>query len=200
MYPVGAGHARPAAYRQIPFTINPQGRDSSLPGTLPPPQTATAARGLATLHPHIKPVRRAGGPHPAKTCRHIPFPHRRPVGAGHARPAAYRHIPFTIQSVGEGFIPPGHPSTGANGHGGQRAGRSTPHIKPVRRAGCPHPAETCRPPTCTICTFPQIYSFFCKKIYPKNFLCAIILSNSPLSGAATIQRRIIHAQPSSSCP
>ena len=30
------------------------------------------------------------------------------VGAGHARPAAYRHILFTIQSVGEGFIPPGH--------------------------------------------------------------------------------------------
>ena len=31
----------------------------------------------------------------------------RPVGSGHARPAAYRHILFTIQSVGEGFIPPG---------------------------------------------------------------------------------------------
>lgn len=27
-----------------------QGRDSSLPGTFPPPQTATAARGLAALH------------------------------------------------------------------------------------------------------------------------------------------------------
>ena len=86
-----------------------RGRDSSLPGTLPPPQTATAARGLAALHPHIKPVRRAGCPHPAETYRHIPFLHRRPVGAGHARPAAYRHILFTIQSVGEGFIPPGHP-------------------------------------------------------------------------------------------
>ena len=75
----------------------------------PPPQTATAARGLAALHPHIKPVRRAGCPHPAAVYRHIPFPHRRPVGAGHARPAAYRNIPFTVQFVGEGFIPPGHP-------------------------------------------------------------------------------------------
>ena len=45
-----------------------------------------------------------------------------PVGAGHARPAAYRHILFTIQSVGEGFIPPGlcahiaaqHKKAGAN--------------------------------------------------------------------------------------
>ena len=108
--------------------FNPQGRDSSLPGTLPPLQTATAARGLAALHPHIKPVRRAGCPHPAAVYRHIPFPHRRPVGAGHARPAVYRNIPFTIQSVGEGFIPPGHPPTAANGHGGQRAGRpTTPH-------------------------------------------------------------------------
>ena len=153
MHPVGAGHARPAAYRHILFTIqsvgggihpsrapshrrkrprrpegwppydptsnpcvgrgaltppkltaishfpiaalsgpgmpgpqltaisllrfNPQGRDLSLPGTLPPPQTATAARGLAALRPHLKPVRRAGCPHPAETCRplHAPSVH-----------------------------------------------------------------------------------------------------------------------------
>ena len=87
-----------------------RGRDSSLPGTLPPPQTATAARGLAALHPHIKPVRSAGCPHPAETYRHIPFLHRRPVGAGHARPAAYRHILFTIQSVGGGIHPSRAPS------------------------------------------------------------------------------------------
>ena len=45
-----------------------------------------------------------------------------PVGAGHARPEAYRHILFTIQSVGEEFIPPGlcahiaaqHKKAGAN--------------------------------------------------------------------------------------
>ena len=104
---VGAGHARPAAYRQIPFTINPLGRDSSLPNTFPPPQTATAARGLAALQPHIKPVRRAGCPHPAETYRHIPFPHRRPVGAGHAQPAAYRQIPFTINPSGRDSSLPG---------------------------------------------------------------------------------------------
>ena len=150
------GRACPArSLPQYPFygSIR-RGEDLSLPHTFPPPQTATAARGLAALHPHIKPVRRAGCPHPAAVYRHIPFPHRRPVGTGHARPAAYRNIPFTVQFVGEGFIPPAHLPATANGHGGQRAGRSTPHIKPVRRAGCPHPAETCRPPTCTICTFP----------------------------------------------
>ena len=146
-----------------------RGRDSSLPGTLPPPQTATAARGLAALRPHIKPVRRAGCPHPAETYRHIPFPHRRPVGAGHARPAAYRNIPFTVQSAGEGFIPPGNPPAAANGHGGQRAGRPTPHIKPVRRAGCPHPAETCRPLHAPSVHFPKFIHFFVKKSTQKIF-------------------------------
>ena len=82
--------------------------------------------GWPPYTPHIKPVRRAGCPHPAETCRHIPFPHRRPVGTGHARPAAYRHILFTIQSVGEGFIPPAHLPAAADGRGGQRAGRPTP--------------------------------------------------------------------------
>ena len=53
----------------------------------------------------------------------------RPVGAGHAGPAAYRNISFTVQFVGEGFIPPGHPPTAANGHGGQRAGRPTTPLK-----------------------------------------------------------------------
>ena len=104
-----AGCPHPAeTYRHIPFTVQFVGDGFIPPAHLPPPQTATAARGLAALRPHIKPVRRAGCPHPAETYRHIPFPHRRPVGAGHARPAAYRHILFTIQSVGEGFIPPGH--------------------------------------------------------------------------------------------
>ena len=51
------------------------------------------------------------------------------VGAGHARPAAYCHILFTIQSVGEGFIPPAHLPAAANGHGGQRAGRPTTSLK-----------------------------------------------------------------------
>ena len=34
---VGAGHARPAASRNRPFTVDPQGRDSSLPRRVPPP-------------------------------------------------------------------------------------------------------------------------------------------------------------------
>ena len=86
--------------------FDPQGRNPSLPGTLPPPQTATAARGLAALHPHIKPVRRAGCPHPAEAYRYISFPHRRPVGAGHARPANLPPYPF-YDSIRRGGI---HPS------------------------------------------------------------------------------------------
>ena len=143
--PVGAGHARPAAYRNIPFTVQFVGERFIPPGHLSPPQTAAAARGLAALHPHIKPVRRAGCPHPAETYRHIPFPHRRPVGAGHARPAAYRQIPFTINPQGRdsslpGTLPPPQTAAAARGLAALR-----PHLKPVRRAGCPHPAETCRP-------------------------------------------------------
>ena len=45
---------------------------------------------------------------------------------GRACPA--RNLPsylFYGQSVGEGFIPPGHFPAAANGHGGQRAGRPT---------------------------------------------------------------------------
>ncbi len=125
--------------------------------------------GWPPYTPHIKPVRRAGCPHPAETYRHIPFPHRRPVGAGHARPAAYRHILFTVQFVGEGFIPPGHPPAAANGHGGQRAGHPTPHLKPVRRAGCPHPAETCRPLHAPSVHFPKFIHFFVKKSTQKIF-------------------------------
>ena len=34
-----------------------------------------------------------------------------------------------VQSVGEGFIPPGHFSIAANGHGGQRTGRPTTPLK-----------------------------------------------------------------------
>ena len=140
-----------------------------LPGILPPPQTATAARGLAALHPHIKPVRRAGGPHPAETYRHIPFPHRRPVGAGHARPAAYRQIPFTINPQGRDLslphtFPPPQTAAAARGLAALR-----PHLKPVRRAGCPHPAETCRPLHAPSVHFPKFIHFFVKKSTQKIF-------------------------------
>ena len=37
--------------------------------------------------------------------------------------------PFHGQSVGEGFIPPGHLPAAVNGHGGQRAGRPTTPLK-----------------------------------------------------------------------
>ena len=108
--PVGAGHARPAAYRNIPFYGSIR-RGGIHPSRAPSHRRRRPRRpeGWPPYDPHLKPVRRAGCPHPAETYRHIPFPHRRPVGAGHARPAAYRNIPFTVQFVGEGFIPPGHP-------------------------------------------------------------------------------------------
>ena len=143
--PVGAGHARPAAYRHILFTIPSVGEGFNPPGHPPTAANGHGGQRAGRPTPHIKPVRRAGCPHPAETCRHIPFPHRRPVGAGPARPAAYRHILFTIQSVGEGFIPPGHLSPPQTATAARGLAALHPHIKPVRRAGCPHPAETCRP-------------------------------------------------------
>ena len=70
-----AGCPHPAAvYRRIPFTVQFVGEGFISPGHLSPPQTATAARGLAALRPHIKPMRRAGCPHPAETCRHLHAP------------------------------------------------------------------------------------------------------------------------------
>ena len=134
-----------------------------------PPQTAAAARGLAALRPHLKPVRRAGCPHPAETYRHIPFPHRRPVGAGHARPAAYRQIPFTINPQGRDLslphtFPPPQTAAAARGLAALR-----PHLKPVRRAGCPHPAETCRPLHAPSVHFPKFIHFFVKKSTQKIF-------------------------------
>ena len=48
-------------------------------------------------------MRRAGCPHPAAVYRHILFPHRRPVGAGHARPAASPLPPCILFIVGRGL-------------------------------------------------------------------------------------------------
>mgnify|MGYP000783549971 CR=1 FL=1 len=65
-------------------------------GFIPPGQLPAAAslwrrpEGWPPYDPHLKSVRRAGCPHPAETYRHPSFPHRRPVGAGHARPARER--------------------------------------------------------------------------------------------------------------
>ena len=134
-------------------------------------QSCSLVKSVGTYFVHV--CRKCCTISPKSTCKIVHH-----VGAGHTRPAAYRHILFTIQSVGEGFIPPTHlppPQTATASRG---LAALQPHLKPVRRAGCPHPAEICRPPTCTICTFPQIYSFFCKKIYQKISLCAIISSNS----------------------
>ena len=147
-----------------------RGRDSSLPGTLPPPQTATAARGLAALRTHIKPVRRAGCSHPGGTWRHLPFPHRRPVGAGHARPAAYRHIPFH-GSIRRGGI---HPSR-APSRRRRRPRRPegwqpyTPTSNPCVGRGALTPAETCRPLHAPSVHFPKFIHFFVKKSTQKIF-------------------------------
>ena len=98
------------------------------PGHFPLPQAATAARGLAALHMTREGLltRGASGtPPPTIVAANSPAF----VGAGHARPATYRQIPFMVQSVGEGFIPPAHPPAAANLHGGQRAGRPTTPLK-----------------------------------------------------------------------
>ena len=149
--------------------FNPQGRDSSLPGTPHRRKRPRRPEGWPPYTPHIKPVRRAGCPHPAETYRHIPFPHRRPVGAGHSRPAAYRQIPFTINPQGRDLslphtFPPPQTATAARGPAALH-----PHIKPVRRAGCPHPAETCRPLHAPPVHFPKFIHFFVKKSTQKIF-------------------------------
>ena len=66
------GRACPARNLPLyPFHGQSVGKGFIPPGYFPPPQTATAARGLAALQPHIKSVRRAGCPHPAEAYRHI---------------------------------------------------------------------------------------------------------------------------------
>ena len=151
------------------FTIQSVGE-----GFIPPGHPSTGANGhggqrAGRSTPHIKPVRRAGCPHPAETCRHIPFPHRRPVGAGHARPAAYRQIPFTINPQGRdlslpGTLPPPQTARAARGLAALHL-----HVKPVRRAGCPHPAETCRLLHAPSVHFPKFIHFFVKKSTQKIF-------------------------------
>ena len=55
---VGAGHARPAASRNRPFTVDPQGRDSSLPRRVPlppkqkPRKAPRPARSFCILRQH----------------------------------------------------------------------------------------------------------------------------------------------------
>ena len=73
-----------------------EGERQSLLGTFPLPQTATAARGLAALHVDTgkaAPLRGVEDAAPYNPCRK---PSGHPVGAGHARPATYRQIPFTV--------------------------------------------------------------------------------------------------------
>ena len=79
------------------------------------PPTFRAFVGAAYMRPANLP------PHPISPS---------PPCRGRACPA--RNLPpnpFHGQSVGEGFIPPGHLPAAANGRGGQRAGRPTASLK-----------------------------------------------------------------------
>ena len=69
---------------------------------------------LNPVHPTPSPTKRIicrGGIHAARAPRqyHQPNPCH-PVEAGHARPAALSLHPFYLKVVGEGFIPPAHPT------------------------------------------------------------------------------------------
>ena len=55
---VGAGHARPAASRNRPFTVAPQGKDSSLPRRVPPPPHQKPRRALTLRGRSHKNLRR----------------------------------------------------------------------------------------------------------------------------------------------
>ena len=94
-----------------------QGRDSSLPGCW---RQREAAAGWG--HPAL----RMGDMETLWDLRGHPFPGRRTVGAGHARPGGWREHPSMVRSVGRGL----DPSAGGNpGNGRQREPASHPALR-----------------------------------------------------------------------
>ena len=82
--------------------------------------------------------------------------------------------PFHGQSVGEGFIPPGHLPAAVNGHGGQRAGRPTTLLKiraqgkilpPLRGVGDAAPYNPCRKPAAVSRPAPPLFLHILYKLY-----------------------------------
>ena len=115
-------------------------------------------RPLQSLQPTFRAFVGAAYMRPANLPPHPVSPS--PPCRGWACPA--RNLPpnpFHGQSVGEGFIPPGHLPAAVNGHGGQRTGRPTTPLKiraqgkilpPLRGVGDAAPYNPCRKPAAAL--------------------------------------------------
>ena len=119
---VGAGHARPGGLRRQASTVRSVGRglDPSAGGCPGDGRWRKVSRGVGDAAPCGLPGEgrqreaAAGWGHPAlrmgiwkrpRGLREQPFPGRRAVGAGHARPGGLRGHPSMVRSVGRGLDP-----------------------------------------------------------------------------------------------
>ena len=91
--PLRRGRACPARdLAQNPFHGQPVGEGFIPPAHFPPPQTATAARGLAALHPQLKnpaPLRGVGDAAPYDPCR-------KSAAVSHPAPPSVLHILYKL--------------------------------------------------------------------------------------------------------
>ena len=113
-----------------------QGRDSSLPGT---GGSGRSRRGGGTP-PYVW-----GDMETLRGLRRHPFPGRRTVGAGHARPGGLRRQASMVRSVGRGLDPSagGCPGDGCWREVSRGVGDAAPYGLPGngrRREPAPHPA------------------------------------------------------------
>ena len=119
---VGAGHARPEGLRRQASTVRSVGRglDPSAGGCPGDGCWREVSRGVGDAAPYGLPGEWAaaggcggvGAPRPTDGdmetlwgLRGHPFPGRRAVGAGHARPGGLRGQPSMVRSVGRGLDP-----------------------------------------------------------------------------------------------
>ena len=125
-----AGCPHPAAvYRHIPFTVQFVGEGFIPPGHLSPPQTATAARGLAALRPHLK--------------MH--------VGRGALTPPQFTGVSLLRFIRREKILPL---TRGVGDAAPYNRCRQPSAIRRGRIYAARQPAAISFSPTCTICTFP----------------------------------------------
>ena len=123
-----------------------QGRDSSLPG-------CWRRRKVAAGWGH--PALRMGIWKRPRGLRGHPFPGRRTVGAGHARPGGLRRPPSTVRSVGRGLDPSagGYPGDGRRRKPPRGVGDAAPYGLPGNG----------RLPRLTLPTSPPAYSRCCRR-------------------------------------
>ena len=159
-HPVGAGHARPATLSLHPFYLKTVGE-----GFIPPAYPTPSLTKRFTCR---------GGIHAARApcLYHQPNPCH-PVGAGHARPAGLPLHPFHLNPVGEGFIPPAHPTPSLTKRFTCRGGIH------AARAPCqyhqPNPPPPCRGRACPARNLPDTTTCGQCATNPQHASCPKIL-------------------------